>query len=187
MSEQETIEYWTHKIEEQAEWLEKHRQKEEERIRENNKTSKIYVDPSIARIIPKELYENAQIPVHDFEILQKNNIQLEHSWWSCVSGSKEYQERCKMTFFENSHSHVASGTPIVGYYKIIRIEDNEVVCYYNSASADEFVTQEVNINRHRLFAPYSEGNRNYLCEGDVLHVESLQLINKRYAVKWQIL
>ena len=187
MTEQERIEYWTHKIEEQAKWLEKRQQKREAEIRENNKTSKIYVDPSIAREIPNELYENAKISVHDYEILQKNNIQLEHSWWSCVSGSKEYQDRCKMTFFENSNFHTASGTPIVGYYKIIRIEGNEVFCYYNSANADEFVTQEVCINRHQLFAPDSEGNRNYLYEGDIMHVESIQLVNNRYAVKWQIL
>lgn len=187
MTEQETIEYWTHKIEEQAKWLEKHQHREEERIRENNRTSKIYVDPSIALIIPRELIEKVQIPVHDFEILQKNNVQLNHSYWSCVSGSKEYAKRCKMTFFESSNFHVAQGTPIVGYYKIVRIEDNEVICYYNSDNADEFVTQEVCINRHQLFAPDSEGNRNYLYEGDIMHVESIQLVNNRYAVKWQIL
>lgn len=187
MTEQETIEYWTHKLGEQAEWLEKYHQSEEERIRENNKRSIIQVDPSIARIIPRELFENARIPVCDFEILQKHNVQLKQSWWSCVSGSKEYQEHCKNTFFESSNFHVAQGTPIAGYYKIVRIEDNDVVCYYNSANADEFVTQEVSIKKHQLFALDSEGNRDYLCEGDVLHVESIQLINKRYAVKWQIL
>lgn len=187
MTEQETIEYWTHKLEKQVEWWEKYRQAREAEIRERNKTSKIQIDMSIAQALPPKLFEEAQIPVRDFEILQKNDVLLKCCWWSCVSGRKEYQDCCKMTFFESSNFHVAIGTPIAGYYKIVRIEDNKIFCYYNSANADDFVTQEVCINKHQLFAPDSEGNREYFRAGEVLHVESIQLINNRYAVKWQIL
>ena len=125
--------------------------------------------------------------MQDFEILQRNDVELNCSWWSCVSGSRAYYERCKMTFFDNSLFHVAVGTPIVGFYKVIRVDNNDVFCYYNSANSDDFVSQEVCINKHQLLAQDSESNRRTINVGDIIHVESLQLINNRYAVKWQVL
>ena len=92
-----------------------------------------------------------------------------------------------MTFFDNSLFHVAVGTPIVGFYKVIRVDNNDVFCYYNSANSDDFVSQEVCINKHQLLAQDSESNRRTINVGDIIHVESLQLINNRYAVKWQVL
>ena len=164
MSEQETIEYWTHKI--------NVAQKEDD---------KKHIT-SFGLILPM-VEPQYCIPVADYKILLKHDIKLEGRW-SCSSGSEAYKRAYKLPHLS---TNVGYGTPVPGFYKIIRQEGNQLICYFNNSKADEFVEQDIYIHSHQLFAPYSEGSRDYLCEGDVLHVESIQLINNRYAVKWQIL
>lgn len=60
-------------------------------------------------------------------------------------------------------------------------------CYYNSENSDGFVSQEIFVHKYQLFAPNSQGNKAYLAIGDIIHVESIDLINSKYAIKWKVL
>lgn len=186
MTEKEIIDYWTHKINvEIPAKFEAHRLQKEKEIIEHNKKSLWKMTLSIANIIPAEIYKEMSIPVCVYEVLQKNNVKLT-GIWNCASGRKAYDDIRKLTFFVDGVP-VGDGTPINGYYRIIEVQDNGFVCYYNSSNAKEFVSQEIWIKAYQLFAPDSEGKRTIIKIGDILHVESIQLINNRYAIKWRVL
>lgn len=178
MTDKEIIEYWTHKINvDIPQKFEEHSKKIEKEYREREKTSRIGSSFHPERIIPQELIDDGCIPVHDYEILQRNNVVLLGGWWSCCSGKEAYRRGIR---FERFNLIVAYGTPIIGFYKIVRVEENKVFCYYNSKNAEEFVTQEIYIHLHQLLSSYT----GTISEGSIIHVESLELVDNRYHVKW---
>lgn len=186
--EQKIIEYWTNKINvEQKLEHERLRREQEEQRREYNRTHKCQIMYEPGLIITPDMERAAEIPVADYEVLQKNNVQLT-GLWSCESGIVEYEKVRKMTWFEESNFAVSSGTPIVGYYRLVGMDDNgNLICYYNRRNANAFVSEEVTIRKYQLFAPNSVSNKVYLEVGDVFRVENIELINNRYAIKWQVL
>ena len=188
MTDREVIEYWTHKINvEQKEYLDSLISQRIKDILEHNRTHKLQVSLSLAYDIPEEVNLESKIPIHDYEILQKNKVQL-CGIWSCVSGKDAYARQRKVTNICED-DYFAIGTPFEGYYKIINVDNpnDKITCYYSTVSTNEFVTEEIEIKLHQLFNPNSNGNRCKLTKGDILHVKSLKLVNKRYAVEWEVI
>ncbi len=184
--EQEIIEYWTNKINvEQKLLYEKLKQEQDKSIWEHNAHSKVQMHVN-GLIIDSDMERDEEIPIKDYEILQRNNVELTGLWW-CKSGSKAYQEQRKNTRLGESCISVGDGTAIEGYYKIIGIQDGWLACYYSVENTENFVSQQILIKEYQLLASVSQGNRSFFEEGDLLHVESVELINNRYAIKWQVL
>ena len=184
--EQEIIEYWTNKINvEQKLLYNKLKQEQDKSIREHNAHSQVQIYVT-GLIITPDMERDEEIPIKDYEILQRNNVELTGLWW-CKSGSKAYQEQRKNTRLGESCISVGDGTAIEGYYKIIGIQDGWLACYYSVENTENFVSQQILIKEYQLLASVSQGNRSFFEEGDLLHVESVELINNRYAIKWQVL
>lgn len=188
MTEQETINYWTNKINvELPQKLEEHIDKCKNEILEHNRTSEFKIDLSIARAIPMEHLKAARIPAEDYEILRKNNIQLT-GYWECCSGIEAYTRVRKMSHYSMKMSlPPAQGTPIEGYYKVVGENEKNLICYYNRQDSNAFVSQEIEIHKYQLYAPISERNKDYIEVGDIFHVDSIRLVNNRYAIQWTIL
>ena len=170
MTDQEIIDYWTRKI----------------NVEQNEEDKKHMTQFGI--ILPQYEPEYC-IPVSEFEILLKHNVQLTGRW-SCISGIeayRDYRRVLKCTF-----EMVSEGTPIPGYYKVVGEDKDNYICNYSSEETDVFVSQTIGIHKYQLFAPTSQGNRRFINVGDVFHVESIDLVEvapnkKRYAIKWQVI
>ena len=184
--EQEIIKYWTNKINvEQKLLYNKLKQEQDKSIREHNAHSQVQIYVT-GLIITPDMEREEEIPIKDYEILQRNNVELTGLWW-CKSGSKAYQYRRRNTRLGEHSTPVGDGTPIEGYYKIIEIQDERLACYYSVENTNDFVSQQILIKAYQLFAPDSHGNRSFFEEGNLLHVESVELINNHYAIKWKVL
>ena len=180
------IEYWTNKINvEQKLLYNKLKQEQDKSIREHNAHSQVQIYVT-GLIITPDMEREEEIPIKDYEILQRNNVELTGLWW-CKSGSKAYQYRRRNTRLGEHSTPVGDGTPIEGYYKIIEIQDERLACYYSVENTNDFVSQQILIKTYQLFAPDSHGNRSFFEEGNLLHVESVELINNHYAIKWKVL
>ncbi len=170
MTDQEVIDYWIHKINVE--------QQEEDRK---------YMT-SLGIILPQHEPQYC-IPVSEFEILLKHNVKLTGRW-SCISGIEAYRSYRKMLTY--TFEIVSIGTPIPGYYKVVGEDEDNYRCYYSTKETDEYVSQTIDIHKYQLYAPTSQGNRQYINVGDVFHVESIDLVEvapnkKRYAIKWQVI
>lgn len=177
--EKEIIEYWTKKINVELP------AKREQYWEEKSHSQMSLLTCEHPKIIIREMKKEYNIPVDVYEILRQNQVELT-GLWECNSGSEAYDEGRRFTLLDGSSP--AYGTPIVGYYQVIgRSDDGDrLLCYYNSVDAKAFVSEIIPIKIYQLFAPNSNGNKGVINDGDILHVESIELINNRYAITWKV-
>lgn len=165
-----------------------------ENYKEEMRTS---TDPIIRNVLYKPIADGVKIPmigiclsVEEFQRFTKEGRYLDQIMGYCESGAQTHDDvRKSMNMGINT---IGLTTPRKGYYKILAIHGDNLICYYNHDRGDAFLQEEVEISSKPFFNRASIGPKTTIKVGDIIHVDNTKLVERTwngekystYSVTW---
>jgi hypothetical protein len=133
------------------------------------------------------------LSVKEYQRFTREGHNLDQIMGYCESGSQihDHVRMYKNTGIEHT---LGLSTPRKGFYAVIGINGGDLICYYNHDQGDDFLPEEVVINRSPLFNKASQGpTYDDIKVGDIIQVDDTKLVERTwngssyttYSVTWR--